>query len=317
MRKLIFSLLGIFVFAWVQAQQEQQYTQFMYNKLSINPGYAGSKDATDITGIIRSQWLGLDGAPKTQLVSLNMPLVNKRVGVGLSLVRHSISIYNRFSVEATYSYRIRMGRGTLGVGIQGSIRHISANYTDDRLNAIQSLGLDDAIPDLAQNKIVGNFGAGLYFNTSKYYIGISAPRFLKNNIDFNDLGGILAREVPHFSIMGGVVFEINENLDIQPQLLIKYVDNAPFDADVNATFIFKKLYMAGLTYRTGGSSVAGIGESIDLMLGAHIIDNLFFGLSYDMTLSDIKDYNSGSVEGVLRYSFGVSEGEEIINPRFF
>ncbi len=317
MRKLMFTLLGIFAFAWAQAQQEQQYTQFMYNKLSINPGYAGSKDATDITGIFRSQWLGLDGAPQTQLVSLNMPLMNKRVGVGLNLVRHSISIYRRFSAEATYSYRIRMGRGTLGVGVQGSIRQISADYADERLSAVQGLGLDSAIPDLAQNKIVGNFGAGLYYNTSKYYVGISAPRFLKNNIAFNDLGGVLAREIPHFSIMGGLLFEINENLDIQPQLLIKYVDHAPLDADVNATFIFKKLYMAGLTYRTGGSSVTGIGESIDFMLGAHIVNNLFFGVSYDMTLSDIKDYNSGSVEGVLRYSFGTSEGEEIINPRFF
>lgn len=317
MRKILFSILGVFVFVGLFAQQEQQYTQFMYNKLAINPGYAGSKDAASVTALVRSQWLGLDGAPKTQLISFSTPLLNKRIGVGLNLTRHSISIFKRFTAEATYSYRIRLGRGTLGIGVQGSVRSIRANYSDERLTAVQSLALDSGIPNSDQNKMVGNFGGGLYYNTPNYYLGISAPRFLRNNIDFNDLGGVLAREIPHLSIMGGLLFEINENLDIQPQVLIKYVDNAPLDADVNATFIFKKLYMAGLTYRTGGSSVSGTGESLDILAGAHIVNDLFFGISYDITLSDLKDYNTGSVEGVLRYSFGTPEGEEIINPRFF
>lgn len=317
MRKIFFLLLGLMTGASLWAQQEQQYTQFMYNKLAINPGYAGSRDAATVTALIRNQWLGLDGAPKTQLVSFQTPLLNKRIGVGLNLTRHSISIFKRFTAEATYSYRLRLGRGTLGIGVQGSVRGVNANYTDDRLNAVQSLALDSGIPNSDQSKIVGNFGGGLYFNTPTYYVGISAPRFLRNNIDFNDVGGVLSREIPHISIMGGFLFEVNENLDIQPQLLIKYVDNAPLDADLNATFIFKKLYMAGLTYRTGGSSVSGAGESLDLLVGGHIVNDLFFGLSYDITLSDLKDYNTGSIEGVVRYSFGTSEGEEIINPRFF
>lgn len=310
-------VFGLGLISSLQAQQEQQYTQFMYNKLSINPGYAGSKDAPCLTAVVRSQWLGLEGAPQTQLLSYNMPLLNKRIGVGLNLVRHSISIYKRFTAEATYAYRIRVGRGTLGFGVQGSVRAISANYTDDRLIAGQDISLDNSIPDSDQNKLVGNFGAGLYYHTPKYYIGISAPRFLRNNIDFDDVGTVLSREVPHLSIMGGFLFEISENIDIQPQVLIKYAENTPLDADVNLTFVFTKRYMAGLTYRAGGSSVSGAGESLDLLLGGHLIEDLFFGLSYDMTLSDIKNYNSGSVEAVLRYCFGTSEGEDIINPRFF
>ena len=317
MKKLYFTFFLLLAFGWSTAQQEQHYTQFMYNKLSINPGYAGSRDAPCLTGIVRSQWLGLEGAPQTQLVSFNMPLLQKRIGVGLSLVRHTISIYKRFTAEATYAYRVRLGRGTLGLGIQGSVRAISADYADERLVAVQALALDEGVPDGAQNKMVGNFGAGAYFNTSRYYLGISAPRLLRNNIDFNDLGGVLSREVPHFSMMAGILFEANESLDIQPQLLIKVVDNAPIDADVNVSFIFSNRYMAGLTYRTGGSSVSGTGESIDLLLGAQIVNELFLGFSYDVTLSDIKDYNSGSIEAVLRYCFGASEGEEIVNPRFF
>ncbi len=309
--------LGLCLAVALPAQQEQQYTQFMYNKLAINPGYAGSRDAPCLTAIIRSQWLGLEGAPQTQLLSFNLPLLNKRIGVGLNLERNSISIFNRITAEATYSYRVRLGRGTLGIGLQGSLRSINANYTDERLQSSQALSLDNSIPDGDQNKLLGNFGAGLYYNTPNYYIGISAPRFLRNNIDFNDAEGILSREVPHFSIMGGFLFPLNETLDLQPQLLVKYVDNAPLDADLNVTFIFTKKYMAGLTYRTGGSSISGVGESIDLLLGIHLLDDLLFGLSYDLTLTEIKDYSSGSVEAVLRYCFGTSEGEDIINPRFF
>ncbi len=317
MRKLLLLTLGLGLTFGLFAQQEQQYTQFMYNKLSINPGYAGSKDATCLTAIVRSQWLGLEGAPQTQLLSLNMPLLNKRIGVGLNLVRNSISIFNRITAEASYSYRLRLGRGTLGMGLQGSIRSINANYTDERLQSSQALGLDNSIPNTDQNKILGNFGAGLYYNTPTYFIGISAPRFLRNNIDFNDLGGVLSREIPHFSIMGGFLFRLNEIIELQPQLLVKYVDNAPLDADVNFTFVFNKRYMAGMTYRTGGSSITGVGESIDLLLGLHIIEDLLFGFSYDLTLSEIKDYSSGSVEAVVRYCLGTSQGEDIINPRFF
>ena len=283
----------------------------MYNKLAINPGYAGSRDAPCLTAIIRSQWLGLEGAPQTQLLSFNLPLLNKRIGVGLNLVRNSISIFNRITAEATYSYRVRLGRGTLGSGLQGSLRSINANYTDERLQSSQALSLDNSIPDGDQNKLLGNFGAGLYYNTPNYYIGISAPRFLRNNIDFNDAEGILSREVPHFSIMGGFLFPLNEPLDLQPQLLGYFFYLLFFLTRVSSYF------MAGLTYRTGGSSISGVGESIDLLLGIHLLDDLLFGLSYDLTLTEIKDYSSGSVEAVLRYCFGTSEGEDIINPRFF
>ncbi|MEM9819697.1 MAG: type IX secretion system membrane protein PorP/SprF [Bacteroidota bacterium] len=298
------------------AQQEQQYTQFMYNKLSFNPGYAGSYDAPCITAIYRNQWIGLDGAPKTITVSFDAPLLNKRVGVGLNLTSRKIGIQNRINIDGAYSYRVRLGRGTLGLGVQGSIRYISNDYSDTRLSGTQAIETDGGIPVGEQSKMVPNFGAGLYYHTPKFYLGVSVPRLLKNNIDFNDISGVLGKEVEHVYAMAGLLIDVSKTFKLQPQLLVKYADNSPLDADLNLSAIFNEKYTFGVTYRAGSGSENAV-ESIDLLLSAYVTDNVMFGLSYDIGLTELKDYNSGSLEAILRYCFGKSEGEDIVNPRFF
>ena len=298
------------------AQQEQHYTQFMFNKLAINPAYAGSNEATCLSGIYRNQWMGIEGAPKTMMLSFNMPLMNQRVGVGANLIRNTIGITQRTTLEGDYAYRFRMSRGVLAAGINASIRHLSNNYSDDRLKATQPIGTDGTIPVGEQSKVVPNFGVGLYYHTEDFYIGLSAPRILSNNIDFDNVSLVDDKEVSHLFLMTGFVVELNDNVDLKPQVLLKYAKNSPFDAELNLMAIIKDKYSAGLTYRLGGSTVS-TGESIDIVAAAQLTDNFLFGLSYDITLSELKDYNSGSIEAVLRYCFGSSEGEEIINPRFF
>lgn len=317
MRKILFTF--VFALFWLSsfAQQEQQYTQFMYNKLSYNPGYAGSHETACITGVIRNQWLGLEGAPNTQILSFNMPILNQRVGIGANLVRHTIGIAQKMTLDAVYSYRIRMSTGTLGFGVQASVRYFNNNFADSRLVSTVPIALDNSISPTARSKYVPNFGAGAYFSNDRFYVGASIPRLLNNNIDFNETGTILSEEELHGYIMTGYLFDITENVSFKPQALLKFAANSPFDADVNASFIFNKKYIAGLTYRVGGSSTSAVGESIDLMVGAQISSHIFFGLSYDVTLSEIKDYSNGSVEGVVRYCIGKSEGEDIVNPRFF
>ena len=317
MKKLIGTIIFASLFLIVSAQQDQQYTQFMYNKLGLNPGYAGNHEAMCLTGVYRQQWMGLEGAPATQLLSFNMPLSNMRAGLGVNLMRNTIGISTRVGLDASYAYRLRLGQGMLGIGLQGSIRSIRQNYADDRLVATQNILLDGAIPDGEKSKVVPNFGAGLYYQGRNFYVGLSAPRLLNNNIDFNDTGTIIGREVLHMYLMAGVVFDVSESIQLKPQLLLKYAKNSPFDADINLMAIFVKKYSAGLTYRLGGSSVSGGGESIDFLLAAQILDNLLLGVSYDLTLSELKDYNSGGIEVVLRYCLGSSQGDEIINPRFF
>lgn len=317
MKNILITAILLFAVTFTYAQQEQHYTQFMYNKLGYNPGYAGSNDATCITGIYRNQWLGLEGAPQTQALSFNMPLRNKRVGVGLNFNRNTIGISETWTLDGAYSYRVPMGRGYLGLGIQASIRSLRNDYTDPRLVSTVATVLDDAISMGETSKFVPNFGLGMYYNTENFYIGVSAPRLLANNIDFNNTGTVLGKEVQHVYLMTGLVIEMTENVDLTPQILLKYAQDSPFDADLNLSAIFNDKFTAGLTYRLGGSSAAGAGESIDLMIGAQITDNVLLALSYDITLSELKDYNDGSIELALRYCFGKSEGDNFVNPRFF
>ena len=317
MRKILTTLICTFLAVVAMGQQEQHYTQFMYNKLSYNPAYAGSNESACVTGIIRSQWAGLNGAPKTQVLSFNMPLRNQRVGIGANITRNTVGISERLTIDGAYSYRIRTATGMLGLGLMGSIRYMSNDYTDPDLVSTIPTGLDGAIPAGTRSKYVPNFGAGAYYTNERLYIGLSIPRFFHNNIDFNEVGTTISKEATHAYLMVGYLFEVNDNVDFKPQILMKYAYHSPFDADINASLIFNKKYVAGLTYRLGGSTQTGIGESIDLMIGAQISNNVLFGLSYDMTLSEIKDYSNGSIEGLVRYCFGNSEGEDIVNPRFF
>lgn len=317
MRKILFMFICALFAMTSFAQQEQQYTQFMYNKLGYNPGYAGSQETACITGIIRNQWLGLEGAPNTQILSFNMPILNQRVGIGANLTRHTIGISQKLTLDAAYSYRIRMATGTLGFGLQASVRYFRNNFADGRLVSTVPIALDNSIPVGARSKYVPNFGAGAYFSNERFYVGASIPRLLNNNIDFNETGTILSEEKLHGYIMTGYLFDLSDNVSFKPQALLKFVANAPFDADVNGSFIFNKKYIVGATYRLGGSSTSAVGESVDVMVGAQISNHIFFGLSYDITLSEIKDYSDGSIEGVVRYCIGKSGGEDIVNPRFF
>jgi len=300
----------------VFAQQEAHNTQFMFNKLGYNPGFAGTRDVPSITAIYRNQWLGIEGAPQMQILNFAMPLLNQRVGVGLNLTRQSAGITELITLDGVYSYRFRLWRGYLGIGIQGSVRSHTIDYRDPRLYATQPIDLDPAIPDLSQRRFLFNFGTGVYYQGEKFYFGLSAPRLLPSNIDFAEAEETISREVQHIYMMGGVSIQAGDNVRFQPQALIKFVPHAPVDADINVNAIFTERYIAGVSYRLGGSST-GFGESVDLLVAAQISKAIFLGFSYDITLSELRDFNTGSMEVLLRVSFGKSEGEDIINPRFF
>lgn len=303
-----FGLLGVPLFA----QQELQYTQFMFNKMAYNPGYAGSFESPTLVAVYRQQWMGIEGAPNVQAISYNQPLLNNRVGVGANLVRASFGITRTMTFDVAYCYRVPMRRGYLGIGLQASLRHLYQDWTDDRL--ITSRPDDPAVPLEPKTKLVPNFGFGLFYNGPHWFAGIAAPRLVSNNIDFAENGGVLSREAQHINGMVGVTFNLADDIEFTPQVLIKYVSNAPVDADVNMSIMVKRKFYGGLTYRTGGES-NGAGESIDALAGMQVTENLFFCLSYDIGLTQLRKFNNGSIEATARWWFNPPEGEEIINPR--
>jgi type IX secretion system PorP/SprF family membrane protein len=300
------------------AQQEQQYTQFMFNKIGYNPGYAGAQEAKTLSLLYRGQWIGLEGAPSIQALSYSQTMLNERVGLGVNLVRHAVAINRNTTADIAYSYRIKMrGGANLGVGIQASMRYLYQNWADPRLKGTQPLATDQAIPTEAKSKVLPNFGFGVYYHKEKYYCGLSIPRLVNNNIDFAELGGKLSREVQHIYAMGGIKIEVSEGINLMPQVLLKYVKNAPFDADINCNAEFKDRFIAGLTYRTGSGSVSKFGESLDILTGVQANKNLFFGLSYDIGLTKLRNYNNGSIEATVRYFINPPEGTIVENPRNF
>ncbi len=316
MKKIIFSLVCVVCFLGLSAQQEHQYTQWMNAKLAINPAYAGSNFSPCLTGIYRNQWVGFDKAPQTQQLSYDMSLNNDRVGVGANLYRNAVGITEYITFDAIYSYRIPVGNGFLGIGAQASIRNFSNDFSDPAIRSTLPIAGDGSIPQGQVSKFVPDFGFGLYYNTSDFFIGASVPRLLNNEIDLEDIDDVIGEEVQHAYFMAGYKIGLSENLELLPQGLVKYADNSPLDVDFNVSLIIQDKWTVGGTYRFGGDE-ENFGESLDLLLGAQFTNHIYAGLSWDFTLSEINTATDGSLEIVLRYCFESSEGEEFANPRFF
>lgn len=300
------------------AQQENQYTQFMHYRQGINPAYAGNSGAVEFTGLVRSQWMGIEGSPQTQVLSFSMPAVNNRVGLGANILHQSIGVTNEYTLETAYAYRFPVPRGFLGIGIMASVRMLRVDFS--ALQGTQPIGLDEAVPGDIQSKLVPNFGAGIYYSGQNFYFGASLPRLLESNIDLSDGDGTISRDVRHFYLMGGVELEVTDGLTLEPQLLLKFVAGAPLDMDLNVMGHFGDRFRTGLSFRLGGSTEGGFGESASLLVGADITEQLMLGLAYDMTLSQLRDFSSGSVEVVMRYYLKrkiETKPEEPDNPRFF
>lgn len=303
--------------AFGKAQQEQMYTQFMFNKLAYNPGYAGSFVSPTLTAIYRNQWMGLDGAPDAQALSYTQPLLNDRVGIGGTVMRQHIGITTNLTFDVAYAYRVKLRRGAIAAGLQASMRNLRQDWGSDKVKPLDKG--DQGIPTEPKSKFLPNFGAGVYYVAydNAWYAGIAIPRLVANSIDFSDYGAVFSREVQHINAMGGMTFKPNRELEITPQALFRYAIGAPFDAEANVSVLLKKKYYGALTYRVGGDT-NGAGESVDAMLGMQMTDNLFFSLSYDIGLTRLRKYNNGSVEATARWWFNPPGNvEDVIPPRPF
>jgi len=315
---LVFTLAALALFA----QQDEHYTQFMFNKLRYNPAYAGSNNVLNATAIYRNQWLNFNGAPKTQIVSFDLPVADYRVGLGGNVTLHTIGFTDLANVDATYAYRVPTEKigGSLSFGLVTSVRYARINF--DRASPAQSKSQDQAIINGGlRSKLTPNFGAGVYYNTEDFFLGFSIPRLLEISMDFADDGGTISKELRHFYFMGGFAIDVADDVKIQPQALLKYTPDAPFDADANVSVIYLDRFTLGASYRIGGQLDNSYGESVNVLASAYITERILLGAAYDITLTEVKDYTSGSVEVALRYFFGEPGGDstnqKIVNPRFF
>jgi type IX secretion system PorP/SprF family membrane protein len=292
------------------AQQEDAFAQFMYYKQAINPAQTGSSRGINITGLVRNQWIGLSGAPKWQSLLFSMPILNHRVGIGGNIYRHTIGITRITGLDGAYAYKIPVTRGFLSLGLQTSVRFIQQDF--GLVTGTQPIEQDESIPVGLQSKYVPNFGAGIYYETNKAYVGISVPRLLRSNIDFSDKGQWITRETQHYYFMAGAVIPLGETWELHPQTLWRYLPNAPFDADFNISAIFRKKISGGISYRIGS-------ETAVLATGLQWGEHLHLGMAFEASFAEIQQYHNGTAEVIIRYFFASKKGEnaEAVTPRFF
>ncbi len=303
-RILYFILLLVSVSGF--SQQDPQYTQYMYNTININPAYAGSRGVLSVFGLYRTQWVGLDGAPDTGSFSINTPFNNSNVGMGVSFVNDRIgpAVENNISVD--FSYTIPMNEEVkLSFGLKGTANILDVDYT--KLNRYD---LTDASFEYnIDNRFSPNVGAGIYLHhADKYYVGLSVPNFLEtSHYDDND-PYVEAKERMHYYLIGGYVFDLNQNIKFKPAFLAKAVKGAPLQLDVTGNVMFNNKFVLGLAWRWD-AAVSGLA-------GFQVSDRWFIGYAYDAETTKLANYNSGSHEIFLRYEF-VAKKKSIVTPRFF
>ena len=298
---LYFALMLIGLVSY--AQQDAQYTQYMYNTINANPAYAGSRGVLSIFGLYRTQWVGLDGAPQTGAFSVNSPIANSNLGVGLSFVNDRIGPTNENTISADLSYTIRTSETyKLSFGVKGTANLF--NLDPSKLNPQHTN--DPLLQDL-NNDLSPNVGAGVYLHSDKLYLGASVPNFFETKrYDDNDVA--VYKERMNMYFIGGYVFDLSPSLKFKPAFLTKLVEGAPLQLDVSGNFLINERLVLGAAWRWDAA--------VSAMAGFQITDGLFIGYGYDLETTKLANYNSGSHEIFLRFEL-FKKQEKIVSPRFF
>ena len=303
-RKQIVILVLLMLMGYaVQAQQDPQYTQYMYNQAVLNPAYAGSKESLSLVALYRNQWTGFDGAPKTITFSGHSP-VGERVGLGLSLISDQHGPIKENNIYADFSYTIPLGNDLkLAFGAKGGVTIHDRNLQSDVVT------VDPGDPLFSENisSATPNVGLGGFLYSDKYYLGLSMPNIL-NSVHLDKDGAQYGSEVQHYFITGGYVFQISPNTKLKPSFMVKSSFEAPTSFDLNTNFLFYDRFELGASYRYQ--------ESFSGLVGFAFTPNFRLGYAYDHIINDISEASRSSHEVFLQ--FDVNFPKKVSrSPRFF
>ncbi|MDX6189433.1 type IX secretion system membrane protein PorP/SprF [Flavobacterium sp. Fl-318] len=301
----IMMLLSLFTTVGSRAQQDSQYTQYMYNTMTINSAYTGTRDMLSILALYRNQWVGLDGAPETLNFSIHSP-VGDRVGLGFSIVSDKIFISDETNANGAFSYQIPVADGkTLSLGVNAGFNLLSVDFSRANTGALDPT--DPNIQYNIENRFSPQIGVGAFYYTDKFYAGLSSPNLLETK-HYNSNINSTANERTHMYFITGYVFDLNYFLKLKPALLVKAVSGAPLSVDVSANFLFNEKLTLGAAYRWDAA--------VSALAGFQISDKFMVGYAYDWETTELSRYNSGSHEIFIRFEL-FNLRKKILSPRFF
>lgn len=311
MKKLIPLIIFVFHLS-VFSQQDPQYTQYMYNLSVINPAYATNDlNVINFGAINRSQWVSAIGAPKTYTFFAHAPL-SKKIQVGVSFVTDNIGdgILKENNVYADFAYVLQLSKSQkLSLGLKAGFTNFQTNFNDFKLPD-GLLANDKAFN--SQNRTLPNFGVGAFYFTDNYYVGFSAPNFLKTkHIEQKNGQNRLGAEEIHFFLTAGYVYKLNSSFKIKPSIMAKAVKGSPIALDTSVNILFNNKFEGGISYR--------INDSFSGMVNVRATNNLRVGYAYDFTTSNLGSFNSGTHEILLLFDLdliGLKKGYDK-SPRFF
>lgn len=328
-----YTLLAIFLLMAIglQAQQDAMFTKYMFNSLAYNPAYAGSKDYMSVNFLHRTQWWGINGGPRTQTFTIHTPLKKKKVGVGFSAVNDVIGPTNSIQANLSYAYRIPIGKGTLAVGIQGGMKNWRANWNDIQIQD----QTDDAFAETEPSYWLPNFGGGIYYSTSSFYLGFSAPSLLEYDLRDNNINtNIWARQYRHYFLAAGGAIPLGgDHMVFKPSVLVKNVGllssfnkdavyqnvGAPTEIDIDLSIFFYNSLWIGTSFRTALEAFTDDSssfDSVDIWASYYLRNGLRIGAAYDYTLTPLQSVAKGSFELMIGYEFDYRT-QRIVTPRYF
>lgn len=282
-------------------QQDPQYTDYMFNTLTVNSAYAGSRGHLAITGLHRTQWVGLDGAPETQSFSIESP-VGKNVGLGFSIVNDKLGPSDEFYFDANFSYTINLdNHSKLSFGLKGGGRMLNVDFTKGDYQE------QEGVFENINNRFLPTVGAGIYWHSDNSYIGLSVPNFLTDE-HYDEVQDAVAAERLHYFLIAGKVFDLSPTVKFKPAFLGKFVVGAPIIADLSANFLFSEVLRLGVAYRWD--------DSVSGLAGLQLGPKLMVGYAYDFTTTELQNFNNGTHEIMLRFELKSKE-KQLKSPRFF
>lgn len=318
-RTFIFHIVMVLMSAGcIYAQKEPQYTQYMYNIGTFNPAYVGTVETPDITGLYRAQWTGIPGAPRTIRFGVNFPLPNEKTGLGFNVVNDQLGPTSQTYIDLAYSYEINVSEDiflSFGIDAGGSLLNVDFSKGDFQVINDPLLQSQDV------NSFYPTIGAGVFLYQDYWYLGLSVPNFLTDGIYNDEVAGIV-EDKQQFNLIGGYVWDLNEDLKFKPAFLLNYLSGSPVNLNLSANFLINDAFTAGVSYR--------LDNAVSGLAGFQVSGSTFIGYSYDYNTNALGDYAQGSHELILKFYLGniggtgrerspkiKEKGRQIDSPRFF